>query len=190
MRTFVAAPISQEVLAAARDLQQFLQRGGHRLRYVAPENLHFTLKFLGEISPEEAQRAGSALHIVRDEFSPFQVSVGSLGGFPNLRTPRVLWIGVDAGAEEMERLARRVDEICAKVGLEGDTKPFRSHLTIARSRERRPKSFSIPKRALDIRLGEMMVDRVILFRSDLGPEGAKYTPLSEILLGGGRGSGY
>lgn len=190
MRTFVAAPISQDVLAAARDLQQYLQRGAHRLRYVAPENLHFTLKFLGEISPEEAERVGSALGALGSEFRPFQVSVGSLGGFPNLRTPRVLWVGVETGAEEMERLARRADEICCESGLEGDTKPFRSHLTFARARERHPKSFSLPQRALDIRLGEMMVDRVVLFRSDLGPQGARYTPLSEIYLGSGPGAGY
>jgi len=184
MRTFVAAPISHEILAAARDFQQFLRRGGHNLRYVAPESMHFTLKFLGEISEEEAVRLGAALGALEDEVASFPVSVGNVGAFPNFRGPRVVWVGVDYGAEDMIRLADRVDEICSGIGLEGDRKPFRPHLTIARARDRRPGSMNLPQRALESRFGEMTVDRVVVFRSDLGPRGAEYTPLTEVPLRG------
>lgn len=192
MRTFVAAPVSETILAAARDLQQWISRGGHNLRFVAPENLHFTLKFLGEITEEDARRLGSALAVLNQEFPPFPISVGSLGGFPDLRHPRVLWVGVQIGADQLERLAQRVEAICSDAGLEGDKKPFRSHLTIARSRERRPRSMNLPERALEIQLGEMTVDRVVLMHSQLGPQGAVYTPLSEVRLVGDfrRGAGH
>lgn len=184
MRTFVAAPVSDTILAATRDLQQWLSRGGHRLRYVSPENLHFTLKFLGEISPEDGSRLGTALASLADDFDPFQMVIGSVGGFPSMRSPRVLWVGVQIGAEQLTRLATRVETICSEQGLPGDEKPFRPHLTIARARERRPRSINLPDRILEIDLGEMTVDRVVLMRSQLGPQGAVYTPLSEIRLGG------
>jgi len=183
MRTFIAAPVSDAILAAARDLQQWISRGGHNLRFVAPENLHFTLKFLGEISEQDAARLGTALAALADGFRPFPISVGNLGAFPDLRSPRVLWVGVPFGAEPLIRLADEVDRICREAGLEGDTKPFRPHLTLARSRERRPRSMHLPERALEIQMGGMIVDRVVLMQSHLGPEGAAYTPITEVRLG-------
>jgi 2'-5' RNA ligase len=184
MRTFVGAPVSETVLAAARDLQQWIRRGGHNLRFVPPENLHFTLKFLGEISEEDAHRLGAALARLSSEFEPFPISVGSLGGFPHLRAPRVLWVGVQFGADNLTRLAGEVESVCLNAGLKGDQKPFRPHLTLARSRERRPRSMNLPERALEVQLGEMTVDRVVLLQSQLGPHGATYTPLAEVRLGG------
>lgn len=184
MRTFIAAPLSDSILAAARDLQQWISRGGHSLRFVAPENLHFTLKFLGEISEDDARRLGTALGGLSQSFDPFPISVAGVGAFPDLDSPRVLWVGVQFGTEILVRLATEVDRICLAAGLEGDRKPFRPHLTLARARERRPRAMHLPDRAREAQLGEMTVDRVILMQSQLGPEGAVYTPLTEVRLSG------
>jgi 2'-5' RNA ligase len=185
MRTFIAAPVTEEVMASARDLQQWLRRGGHQLRYVPPENMHFTLKFLGEISEEEATTLGGALDALGGEYAPFSVSLSRVGAFPDLRSPRVVWIGVDYGREELTDLARSVDDVCGEAGITGDRKPFRPHLTLARARDRRPAPIRFPDHLLDGEFGTMTVDRVILMQSHLGPRGAVYAPLRTVILGSG-----
>lgn len=102
---------------------------------MAPDNLHVTLKFLGQIEPVLVQRVGSLLAEVASQHSAFELEVRGLGAFPTPRRARVIWAGLAAGAAELGRLAARVDAGLAELGFAPEARPFAAHVTLARVRE-------------------------------------------------------
>ena len=132
MRTFVAVEIcNEDLLGSIAKLQSDL---AIRARPVSKQNMHFTLLFLGEITEDTADKVKKSLSGI--SFKPIQVSFTHLGAFPNPKSPRVIWIGVDeeAGAE-LVKLAAQVEQKLGPLGFKPD-KPFKPHLTIFRLKER------------------------------------------------------
>ncbi len=183
IRSFVAVAISAEVRRALGELQATLRRRGLKLRWVPPENLHFTIKFLGNIDPGLVASMGETLREVALKTEPFEITVGGLGAFPNVRAPRVLWVGLRTGAEPLVELAREVSAMVQRFPTEADNKPFKPHLTIARIKDRKPGALVIPEALLQASFGSCTCDRVLLMQSVLSPAGARYTPLVEAPLG-------
>jgi len=132
MRTFVAVEISNEnVLNAIAKLQSDLQI---KAKPVSKENMHFTLLFLGEMSEEMAQKVMESLNDV--SFNPIEVNLAGVGAFPDPRSPRVVWIGVDdVAGTSLIKLAVQVEEKLSPLGFRSD-KPFKPHLTILRIKNR------------------------------------------------------
>lgn len=180
MRAFLALPLTED---ARRVIAHHLRTSlPHPLpgRVVRPENWHLTLRFLGEIDEVAADR------VVREvdaagRGAAFPVRWGSLGAFPRPRRATVLWLGLESGGAEAERLAAAVEEAVEAAGFQPEDRPFRSHLTLSRLR---PDQDVTPVLAAVPPVGvSMTVDRVVLYRSHLGRGGPRYEQIESFPLG-------
>ncbi len=136
LRLFVAVALPPPAKAAVTRLINGLRSARVAgVRVVAPEAVHITLKFLGNVEAPRVGKLTDALDAVGPSVPPFTVEISGIGGFPNLLTPRVLWTGVTAGAEDLASLSRAVDAACTPVGFAPERRPFSPHVTIARLRD-------------------------------------------------------
>jgi RNA 2',3'-cyclic 3'-phosphodiesterase len=183
MRTFIAVPLPHECHTLLSDLQSKMQALDADIRWTAVRSIHLTLKFLGEIDPALIPRLSSALRSTPVSVPPFGLSLRGLGGFPNLRSPRVLWCGVEGDKAELAALQTAVEKACASIGFEPETREFHPHLTLGRVQGKRNL-----QRILDyIKIGSAFeqafdVDRYHVYRSVLAPRGAIYSVLDTIEL--------
>jgi 2'-5' RNA ligase len=186
IRAFIAVPVGDEIRSAVESVEAELKRIGADVKWVKPVNVHITLKFLGNIRPDDAGRLKAALGGAIKGQAGFEVKVAGLGTFPRGRgKPRVVWMGLEEGAQRLKDLAARVDDACASVGFDRETRPFAGHLTIGRSRTgggRLPELAEAVSQLLFNPL-QLKVDRVNLVRSRLSPEGPTYTVLESFTLG-------
>jgi 2'-5' RNA ligase len=184
LRAFFAVelPVSSRD-AAGVALERIQEAVAEPARWTPAENLHVTLKFLGEIPADRVERlvAGAASKLARVE--PFQVGLGGCGAFPNGRAARVLWIGVAQGAARLAGLARKLDAASARIGVERERKPFRAHLTCGRLR--RPGPVALERVELP-EIEPFTVDEVVLFESRLGSDRTRHVPLARIAFRAGQ----
>lgn len=154
--------------------------------WVAAENLHLTLKFLGGVDEARVPAVIDALRAAVAGHRPFEIEVTGLGAFPSAARPRVLWAGVTTGHEAMTTLADAVETALARLGFPREDRAFSPHITFARIREQRraPALAEALSIAATQRFGRVTVREVTLMRSDLSPRGARYTPLASAPLGG------
>lgn len=169
------------------------------IRWTRPDSWHLTLKFLGEVPPERVDAVGAALAAVA--FAPFAARFGDCGTFPPLaaasgrgrkrvQLPRVLWLGLDRGGDELARLASAVDEALTPLGFAPAPAPHHPHLTLGRVRRAVPDPWPEALAACDAadaRTGdwpEFTVDAFTLWRSDLRPDGARHTVIGRFGDGG------
>jgi RNA 2',3'-cyclic 3'-phosphodiesterase len=166
------------------DLRQQLATAIDRLRphaadvaWVAPANLHVTLKFLGQVEETRVSALADALRTALVDQPPLEVAVRGLGAFPSPTRPRVLWAGLEDVTRGMTALAERVDGCCAHLGFPAETRDFAAHVTLGRVREarRQPALADVLARPADF--GRLRVERVSLMRSELSPRGARYSEL-------------
>ncbi|MBQ6971694.1 MAG: RNA 2',3'-cyclic phosphodiesterase [Synergistaceae bacterium] len=175
IRSFVAVRMPGNV---ADELENFLAeiRPLAKIRWVRRSQFHITLKFLGENSRDVTEEVKEAL-IPLKHFEPFTVELSYIGAFPNLNSPRVLWLSGDKGATELGHVAKTVNDALSDIdGLEMDTKKFQAHLTLARLRD------SYLPENLVRKLGEVprlswTCDELSLMKSDLKPSGPVYSVL-------------
>jgi 2'-5' RNA ligase len=175
MRAFIAVDLgSEEVRSRIREIQRALMNSGADLKPVEPENLHFTLQFLGEISELEAERISEALGGI--EASPFSISFRGVGYFPGRHRISVVWVGVDAGREEFVGLAEQVEESLRPLNFRMD-KRFVPHLTICRVKtgRNRDRLISAADGYRDADLGSDTVSTIRLKESHLTPKGPIYS---------------
>jgi 2'-5' RNA ligase len=178
-RTFVAIDLDAAVRARFGELQRLLQAGGADVRWVRPDRAHLTLKFLGEATPAEIEAMSAALDEIGPATAPFDVAFGGVGVFPNARRPRVLWIGITEGVEQLRPLAAAVDEHASAAGFEPEQRPFSAHITLGRFRSTsgwERLSGLIEKHAA-YEAGRMRAGEVHLIHSILSPDGPAYTAL-------------
>lgn len=169
MRLFIAVEIPEGVKEKMGKLARELPEDG--ISRVKTENMHFTLKFLGEVEEGKLVEIKKILHMI--EFSPFSVRMRGVGVFPNESYVRVVWAGAES--EEMEGLARKVHTSLAGM-FEGEE--FSAHLTLARVKKRADFREFLKKHSGE-EFGEFKVDRFILFESKLQPGGPEYRKLME-----------
>lgn len=175
IRSFVAVKLPGN---AADVLENFLAeiRPFAKIRWVRRSQFHITLKFLGENSRAVTEDVIDALTPIK-HFEPFTVELSFIGAFPNLNTPKVLWLSGDKGANELAQVAKMVDNsIFESAGIERESKKFKPHLTLARL-----KDSCLPENLLR-RLGEVpkiswVCDELCLMKSDLKPSGPVYSQL-------------
>ncbi len=180
IRSFIAVDVDESLLEKFRTVQAEIMASGADLKPVDFENLHLTLRFLGEIPRPTVEAV--IRELAKISFKPFRVKFEGIGAFPNMHRPRVVWVGVSEGAEQLKELASQVESSVGKVGLRPDPKGFTPHLTLARVRS--PRSLNrlseALKRLSSVEVGEMLVDRVRLKRSVLTPKGPVYSNLYEV----------
>ena len=181
LRCFVAVDIDEEIRATVGVFLETLRREVRGVKWVRPENLHLTLKFLGSVDPGTVAGIGAALDAAVAGKAPFTLHFRGAGLFPERGRPRVLWIGIDGGADGMASLAAAVDEVLAPLGFPPESRPFVPHLTIGRVKDLRNTGVlaAAMDDSADMEWGESPVDRVHLVRSELFPSGPRYSILHD-----------
>ncbi len=181
-RTFVALMIPSEWAEYLGGVSRGL--GGHMsgLSWVKPENLHLTVRFLGDLGDSGVRRVcDSVTRSAGAKRAPW-ASLGGLGAFPSLDRPRVLWVGLAVGADEASEVAGAINDALRKDGFGSPDRPFRPHLTLARVRERAEGLDALRSARVPPPPGPASLDRICVMKSELHPAGARYTALTEIRL--------
>jgi 2'-5' RNA ligase len=168
-------------LAAVSEELRSQTRG---LTWVPPDNLHLTLRFLGEIGPATLEDVRDAVVAAAAVVAPFTVSLGGLSGFPAGRAPRVLWASVAAGGERIETLFAELDAALVARGIPGESRAFHPHVTLARARHPRGAAELVRVLGVGPAFGDVPVEVLHLMRSELGPRGARYSALTAAPLRG------
>jgi len=190
IRSFIAVELPDEVRGALSQIQERLRESVGGVRWVQPASIHLTLKFLGDIRPEQVQPiAAAAARAIQGE-PPFTLGVSGLGAFPNPRKPRVIWVGIEGDVERLGRLETRLEGALEPLGFPREQRAFRPHLTLGRVKDpRRPPDLT---RALaDVTVptcNSFDVDEILVYKSDLRPTGAIYTKLQHLPFAGSSGS--
>jgi 2'-5' RNA ligase len=187
IRTFVAVEIDAAVRQRAGELIEQLRGSGADVKWVEVENLHLTLKFLGEVRSREIPQVCEAVERAAAGAERFELELSGAGAFPNVRRPRTVWLGAGKGSEEMVLLHKEVEAALGKLGFRPEQRRFQPHLTIGRVRRGGPAVAElgqlIEQRA-DFFAGRADVQQVVVFSSQLDRSGPTYEALSRARLGG------
>lgn len=183
-RIFVAVALDPALRAAVLALERRLEDAGARLRWVEVENLHFTLRFLGQLSEPQLDRVRRTVRDASAGSAAFRIRLAGIGAFPNPRRPQVVWAGIREGAEAMEDLARRLDDALARERFPREPRGFTPHLTLARVKDAR--LWGDLSRVLPVfeaeEVGAQDVRSLLVMESLLRPQGPIYTPVEEVQL--------
>jgi 2'-5' RNA ligase len=186
VRAFVAIDISKDLKAKLSAVQEELKKFEAAVGWVAKDSLHMTLKFLGEISESQVAEVSARMDAVAKKFSPFEMGLAKLGAFPNVRSPRVIWVGVNSKDNLLAAVNEEVETTLAAIGFERENRPFAPHLTLGRVKGKT----NLPQLAAYIKaygeghtIGEFQVDGMFLFKSTLKPTGAVYEKLRPFVFG-------
>ncbi len=182
LRTFIAIETPESIQAKIAALQDELKQENERVRWPKPANIHLTLKFLGQVEESRTPVITESVKDMLKEQPKFTFSVRGLGAFPNFRRARVLWVGVNDNSDQLQHLVENIEAALIPLGFSKENRKFTPHLTLGRVKSSLSKSFIRKLEQIDFAGGEVTVDEIVLFRSDLKPTGAVYTPLSRFRL--------
>ncbi len=180
IRCFMAVECGGDELAAKfTEVRRVLEATRADIRFVETENIHLTLKFLGEIGQSLVEQVSQVVE--GTSFQPFTARIERVGVFPNLRRPRVVWAGITEGASRLEEIWSEIDGELSKLGFERERRRFSPHITIGRVRSGRNRDKLVHEISSlsDYVFGELHVDRVSLKKSVLTPRGPIYSTLAE-----------
>jgi 2'-5' RNA ligase len=184
IRAFIATNIDSRIIREVAETIVQLRRAIPEVRWVAPDNIHLTVKFLGDIDPSRVDPIANALEQALTLFPRFTINAKGLGVFPDLRRPRVLWVGLEGG--QLAKLAAQVEVALEPLGFLPEARGFQPHLTIGRW----PRFGGRAKNLLEELerwkchdYGASKVETVTLFQSVLKPDGALHQPLRVVAIG-------
>ena len=191
IRTFIALELPKSVKSSLAQLQDILkQHEQAHVKWVHPDSIHLTLKFLGNVDAGTIPELTDAISEAAGGNAPFHLNLGHLGAFPNVRAPRVIWVGLEGELASLLTLQKSVEGALTTLGFAPENRRFSPHLTLGRIRD---KATPGDRR----RLGEAVnslkteaaspfkINAINLMRSTLTREGALYTCLASVTLGGG-----
>jgi 2'-5' RNA ligase len=183
LRAFIAVEIPPEIHQAIEKQTASMRASLNKslVRWVPTDNVHLTLKFLGDVSPTNLEMLAQMLNVEVSKHPVFEMEFGGLGAFPNPKRPRVIWIGIQAPTG-LEALQHGIEAAAATLGYPPEKRPFSPHLTIGRVKKKggSPGMQKIRAALEETQVGSLgtaMVTAVHLFKSDLKPTGAVYTKL-------------
>lgn len=179
VRAFLALEVSEEVRSRIMELEKELEESGADIKLVERENLHVTMKFLGEINKAVLEGVYNIMDGLRED--KFEIKVEGVGAFPNLRVLRVLWVGIRDGADRVIGIQRRLDDQLIRLGF-GKERDFVPHITVGRVKTPRNKEriLQILEKYKGHYFGMCMVERLVLKKSVLTPRGPVYSNLKEV----------
>ena len=185
IRSFIAVPVPGSIAKAMANAAHEAFGDIDHIRMVNPRSMHLTLKFLGDMKKDVLDKIGDVLSDIACRRSSFAVKAAGIGAFPNLKNPKVLFVPLTGETEALIDMAARLEKALIPYGIDPEKISFKPHLTLGRVKA--PKQLGlIRKRAKtfeNVSFGDFRVEELILYRSDLRPEGARYTPLAGARLG-------
>lgn len=177
IRTFIAIKISRELEAAFDTLIRRMRKNPGPVRWVSPQSIHLTLKFLGEITAAQVEEVCKGVEKATAGVPPFSLKSGSKGAFPNPKRPRVFWIGLaETGEPHLFDLQKNIEEEMALCGFPGEERVFKPHLTVGRVKDSRGIE-AISNIFMDYQFPEIefAAGEVLVMKSELTPQGARYS---------------
>jgi 2'-5' RNA ligase len=186
IRSFLAIELPKPILRKIEEVQGDLRLTHADVRWVNPEKIHLTLKFFGNIEESRINPIFKAIEEPIQNTPPFSLKVRGVGAFPQMRNPRVIWMGLVNGKEVLASLQKQIETQLEKIGFQPEDRPFHPHLTLGRMRSSRGKEELVGgmEKHREEEFGDFQIERVVLFKSDLRPTGPIYTPLRDMKLGG------
>ena len=186
IRSFLAIELPKPILRKIEEVQGNLRLTHADVRWVNPEKIHLTLKFFGNIEESRIDFIFKSIEEpIRNTF-PFSIKVRGVGAFPQMKNPRVIWMGLVNGREVLISLQKQIEAQLEKLGFQPEDRPFHPHLTLGRMKSSRGKDKLVERmeKHKEEEFGDLPVEKVVLFKSDLRPSGPIYTPLGDVRLGG------
>jgi len=183
IRTFIAIELPVEVKQVARRIQSQLGESIEGIRWVKQENIHLSVKFLGNVEENRINDIAAAVKNAVEDISVMNLKTGHLGIFPNEKRPRILWLGIEGEVREFIRMTKNCESELAKLGYERDARENKPHITVGRIRSSKKQKGlinilkDIPIESIEFRAGALN-----LMRSELNPNGAVYTNLKSVKL--------
>lgn len=187
LRTFIALDVGRSVRDHAVLLQRQLTKIHPDVNWVAPDNLHITLLFLGELSDTEIHTVCRSTARASKKRAPFPISIAEVGAFPNLRRPKILWVGVQEGAERVRELFTDIETLLFEQGLyRKEERQYHPHMTLGRIRHEQAGQALAPElqKLGDWKAGDSEITRVTIYASELRREGPEYSVIGHADLGG------
>ena len=184
MRAFIAVEIDPKAKQKISEFISILKKSEADVKWATEDQMHLTLKFLGNIYKDKIQGISDAISTISNNFKSFTINFSEIGAFPNINHPRVIWLGINKGSESLKILNNKIESALEKLGFTKESRKFEPHLTLARIRS--SKNISNLKKLIgeiscDIG-NEMPIGKLILFQSKLNPKGAVYSVLLEKFL--------
>lgn len=183
-RAFIAIDLSESVRSSLSEAQEVIKRQGFGVKWVRPPNIHLTLKFLGNIDVADVERIADAMALATKDYTAISLVAMGVGVFPDIRRPRVIWAGLSGQLEILQDIQRLLDDHLAILGFSKESRGFKAHLTLGRIKGK------ISSERLKAAMSELEgfeskpfdVNQIILFKSELLPRGAVYTPVRGVSL--------
>lgn len=183
IRTFIAIKISSELEQAFKKLLEELKRVQCNVKWVNPESVHLTLKFLGNLTKTKIGEVLEGTKEASRDFSSFQIRTKERGAFPSIKRPRVFWVGLEADSQTLIQLQNKIDDELSGLGFEKDTRRFHPHLTVGRVRS--PKNIGkVIQKFVEYPFPEIefKVEQILIMKSELTPKGALYSIQNTVSL--------
>ena len=181
-RAFIAIDLPANVRSSLAEAQEMLKSFGFRAKWVRPQNIHLTLKFLGNIDLDHIDKIIAAMTLTANDFSGFSLFAKEIGVFPNIRRPRVIWAGLNGQLEILKNLQQTLDGHLAGAGFAKETRAFKGHLTLGRVKGKIASARM--KTAIDQLKGfeseSFEIREIVLFKSELRPTGAVYSKVQSV----------
>ena len=183
IRSFIAIKVPDTIQEKLAGIQEKLKQAEAHVSWVPPENIHLTLKFLGNIQEKQVPEIIAILKESVKTVSSFQLQVGYAGAFPNIRFPRVIWVGVtDDENDSLKTFQEDLESRLTRLGFKNEKGRFQPHLTLGRVRSQKNRSNLL--RAIEsmtnVWVGSISVQAIYLIQSELKPTGAEYTDLAQV----------
>jgi len=181
-RAFIAIDLPESIKSFLSEAQEALKLYGFRVKWVRPQNIHLTLKFLGDTATADTDKIVEAMTLAARNCPIVSLTAKGVGVFPNIRRPRVIWAGLNGQIETLANLQQTLDAHLADLGFARDTRAFKSHLTLGRVKGKiaPDKMLAAIDKLKEFESESFETHQVILFQSELRPSGAVYTQIHGI----------
>jgi len=186
MRTFIAIELPGNIKASLVRWQEKLKTAQADIKWVEKNNIHLTLKFLGEINEDKIAEISVILEKIAKISPSYQATISNLGGFPKIEYPRVIWAGLGKGDQETKDIVKHIENSLEEIGIPKEDRLFASHITLGRSRsEKNQKKLGELLGKLKAEFTNMEsfeVRKITLFKSQLSSKGPTYQAIREVSL--------
>lgn len=185
IRSFLAVELPRSILRKIEEVQEDLRATHADVRWVNSEKIHLTLKFFGNIEESRIDPIVKAIEEPVRKTQPFSLKVRGIGAFPQMKNPRVIWVGLVNGKESLALLQKQIEIQLERIGFKPEDRPFHPHLTLGRMKSSRGREELVGRmeKHQEEEFGDFQIEKLVLFKSELRPIGPIYTPLKEMQLG-------